>query len=251
MVRKLLALALLTGMLPLAASAVLDLRDDDLLLYFPVTDDADLIDNGPAGNDGIIDGTVDIVDGYFGKAMDFNEQGQVAAPYIELNERSFTVSMWVNPRLEGGAEQCVLSQMQVNATNTSLHYRMYTNSTVRMGFYSNDLDAPAAVVANEWAHICFWLDVENESRRIYINGEQVAEDAGKNGIAYLGNAGDTIVGSWGTSGQKFNGLIDEVQIWNRALTEDEIQQSMEDLTALGVDAQGKVATTWAGMKNAR
>jgi len=250
MLRKLLALALLIG-LPLAASAALDLNSDDLLLYFPVTDDGDLIDHGTLGNDGIIDGTVDIVDGYYGKAMDFGEQGEVQAPYIELNERSFTVSMWVSPRQEGGAEQCVLSQMQANATNTSLHYRLYTNGTTRMGFYANDLDAPASLVADEWQHVCFWLDVENESRRIYINGEQVAEDAGKNGIAYLGNAGLTIVGSWGTTGQKFNGLIDEVQIWNRALTEDEVLQSMDDLTALGVDPQGKAATTWGGMKNAR
>jgi hypothetical protein len=250
MLRKLLALALLIG-LPLAASAALDLKSDDLLLYFPVTDDGDLIDHGTLGNDGIIEGTVDIVDGYYGKAMDFTEQGEVQAPYIELNDRSFTVSMWVNARLEGGDQQCVLSQMQSNATNTSLHYRVYTNSTVRMGFYSNDLDAPAALVADEWAHICFWLDVENDDRRIYINGEQVAQDAGKNGIAYLGNAGLTIVGSWGTSGQQFNGLVDEVQIWNRALTEDEILQSMDDLTALSVDPQGKVATMWGGLKNVR
>ena len=56
MLRKLLALALLIG-LPLAASAALDLKSDDLLLYFPVTDDGDLIDHGTLGNDGIIEGT--------------------------------------------------------------------------------------------------------------------------------------------------------------------------------------------------
>ena len=250
MLRKAIAVALFVGMLPVIASA-LDLRDDDLLLYFPVTNDGDLVDKGPAANDGIIDGTVDIVEGKYGEAMDFGEQGQVVAPYIELNDRSFTVSMWVSPRQEGGAEQCVLSQMQVNATNTSLHYRLYTNGTTRMGFYSNDLDAPASLVADEWQHVCFWLDVDNDDRRIYVNGEQVAQDAGKNGIAYLGNAGDTIVGSWGTSGQKFNGLIDEVQIWGRALSENDVQDSMLDLMTFAVDARGKVATTWAGMKRAR
>jgi len=95
------------------------------------------------------------------------------------------------------------------------------------------------------------LDVDNDDRRIYINGEQVAQDAGKAGIAYLGTAGDTMVGSWGATGQKFSGLIDEVQIWDRALSEADVAASMDDLTALGVDAAGKVATTWAGMKRAR
>jgi hypothetical protein len=249
MLRRITGLALLLGWLPMMAAA-LDITDDDLLLYMPVGDDGgDVLDEGPAGNHGIVVGTVDIVDGKHGLAMDFGEQGEVAAPYIELNERSFSMCMWVNPRLEGGDQQCVMSQTQVNATNTSLHYRIYNAGTVRMGFYSNDLDAPAAVLADEWAHIVFWLDADSQDRRIYINGEQVAQDAGKS--AYLGNAGDTMIGSWGATGQKFNGLIDEVQIWGRALSENDVQDSMLDLMTFAVDARGKVATTWAGMKRAR
>ena len=85
-------------------------------------------------------------------------------------------------------------------------------------------------------------------RRIYINGEQVAEDAGKAGIEYKGTSGDTIVGSWGNTGQKYNGLIDEVQVWDRALTEDEIKESMGDITVLSVDASDKLATTWSRLK---
>ena len=129
-----------------------------------------------------------------------------------------------------------------------LHYRIYNNGTVRMGFYANDLDAPAAVKADKWAHICFWLDVDGKSRQIYIDGKSVVEDAGKAGIEYLGTAGDTIVGSWGNTGQRFNGIIDEVMVWDRALSEDDIKRSMEDLTAFPVDPADKVATTWASVK---
>ena len=74
------------------------------------------------------------------------------------------------------------------------------------------------------------------------------KDAGKSGIAYLGSAGDTMIGSWGGTGQKFNGVIDEVQVWDRALTEKEILQSMEDITALAVDASGKLTTMWGSLK---
>ena len=56
-----------------------------------------------------------------------------------------------------------------------------------------------------------------------------------------------MIGSWGATGQKFNGAIDEVAVWNRALTEDEIEQSMGDLAA-AVDPSGKLATTWARVK---
>lgn len=244
---------LIVGLLvmPCIANAVLSMKDDDLLLYLPCNDGKGdtVTDFSKNGNDGEIVGTVKRVDGKFGKALEFGEQGEVKAPYIPLNNKSFTVCMWVNPKLAGGSEQCVFTQTQVNALNTSLHYRIYTSGTVRMGFYSNDLDAPAAVKAEEWVHICFWLDIKAKSRRIYLDGEQVVEDAGKAGIEYLGNAGDTMIGSWGGTGQKFNGIIDEVQVWDRALSEKEIKDSMGDLTAEAVDTSGKLTITWGWLKN--
>jgi hypothetical protein len=110
------------------------------------------------------------------------------------------------------------------------------------------LDAPAAVEPDEWVHICFWLDIKGKSRKIFINGEQVVEDAGKAGIAYKGTSGDTMIGSWGNTGQKFNGLVDEVQVWDRALSEAEIKDSMKDLTVEAVDSSGKLTTTWGKLK---
>jgi hypothetical protein len=58
-----------------------------------------------------------------------------------------------------------------------------------------------------------------------------------------------MIGSWGATGQKFNGLIDEVQVWDRALTETEILQSMEDLTKLAVDNSGKISVAWGKIKS--
>ncbi|MCG9130641.1 LamG domain-containing protein [Candidatus Poribacteria bacterium] len=249
--RILLSLLILAGLvlMPFSATA-LDLKDKELLLYLPFNEGKGKAaeDLSPHGNDGELNGDAGWTDGKFGKAMEFTEKGEVKSPYIELNEKSFTVTMWVKPALSGGDQQCVFTQTQVNAQNTSLHYRIYNSGTVRMGFYGNDLDAPAAVKADKWAHITFWLDVKGKSRQIYIDGKSVAEDAGKAGIEYLGTAGDTIVGSWGNTGQRFNGVIDEVTVWDRALSEDDIARSMEDLTALPVDPADKLATTWASVK---
>ncbi len=225
-------------------SEALDMNDPDLLLYLPFEDDTD--DSSKLGNHGELVGKADFVEGQIGQALEFSESGEVKCSYIELNEKSFTICMWVRPKLEGAEQQCVFSQMQANATNTSMHFRIYTNATVRMGYYSNDLDAPGAAIADEWQHICFWQDVDAKERKIYINGEEAAGDAAKS--AYLGNAGDTIIGSWGTSGQKFNGAIDEVQIWDRALDEDDILASMLDISAVAVESAGKLTATWGSIK---
>ena len=226
----------------------LDIDDDDLLLYLTCDEGAGntVADSSPHGNDAEIVDTVDWVDGKYGTGLEFSEAGEVKAPYIPLNDKSFTVCLWVKPALAGAEQQCVFTQTQVNATNTSLHYRIYTNGTVRMGFYGNDLDAPAAVKKDEWVHICFWCDEESNTRIIYLNGVEKVNDVGKS--LYKGTAGDTMIGSWGGTGQKFNGTIDEVQVWNRALSEAEIGESMVKI-ATAVDVSGKLTTTWGNVKS--
>ena len=248
MYRMILTLIILTTMLVLPHHTdAFKLKDEELLLYFSFDDDKGntVKDLSTHKNDGDIVGTVDFVEGKVGQAIKFTEAGEVKAPHISINDKSFTVTLWANPMLVGGDQQCVFTQTQANATNTSLHYRINNNGTVRMGFYGNDLDAAAAVKANEWAHICFWCDADSNTRRIYINGEQKAQDQGKS--LYKGTSGDTMVGSWGPNNQKFNGLIDEVMVWDRALSENEIEFSMDPSSA-DIQASGKLVTTWARIK---
>ena len=248
MYRMIFTLIIITTMLVLPHHTdAFKLKDEELLLYFSFDNDKGntVKDLSTHKNDGEIVGTADFVEGKVGQGIKFTSAGEVKAPHISINDKSFTVTLWANPMLAGGDLQCVFTQTQANQANTSLHYRIYNNGTVRMGFYGNDLDAAAAVIANEWAHICFWCDADSNTRRIYINGEQKAEDQGKS--LYKGTSGDTMVGSWGPNGQKFNGLIDEVMVWDRALTENEIELSM-DPSAAAVEASGKLTTTWARIK---
>ena len=46
----------------------------------------------------------------------------------------------------------------------------------------------------------------------------------------------------------FAGAIDEVRLWNRALTTADIGELMP--SAVAVDARGKLATTWSSIKTA-
>ncbi len=250
--KRLLMVLLVSTMLfsPLTAKAGLDPASEDCLLYLPFNEGKgdEVTDLSPHGNHGIFVGAVEWGEGKYATCVEFAEAGEVKCPHIELNDKSWTICLWMNAKLAGGAEQCVFSQTQANATNTSMHFRIYTNGTVRMGFYNNDLDATGAAKAEEWMHIAYWLDLDAKKRRIYIDGEQKVEDAGKSGLPYLGTTGDTMIGSWGATGQKFNGMIDEVQIWDRALTEDEIKNSMQDLTQLAVNRAGKLTSTWGNIK---
>jgi hypothetical protein len=248
-VTMLISLIMVMLIVSLTANA-LSPNDKACLLYLPCNaiTGGIVADSSPSKNNGTVVGTVSIAAGKFGQALSFTEAGEVKCGYVPLNNKSFTICMWINPKQAGGAEQCIFSQIDANATNTSMHFRMYTaNGTARMGFYSNDLDALNVLKANTWVHLAFYVDVAGKVRRIYADGKQVGQDAGLAGVEYLGKKGDTMIGSWGTSGQKFNGLIDEVQIWDKALTAAEITESMGNMTT-SVSRADKLATTWGEIK---
>ena len=50
-----------------------------------------------------------------------------------------------------------------------------------------------------------------------------------------------------SAGCFFNGMIDEVVIFNRALSEEEVQEAIEGVK-LAVESMGKLITRWASIK---
>jgi len=215
------------------------------------------IDSSGSGNDGTLNGDAQWVAGQLGGALQFNgSNARVVAANIPFDNRSFTIMMWVNAVLYTG-EQVVFSTGLTGSTNTDMHLRIggvgsgnVPPGGVRMGFYSNDLDTPGGLIEeNTWYHITFWYDYENQNRRIYIDGVMEAE-AGA--APYLGTSGDTVIGAWGT-GQWFRGIIDDVQVYDHALGENEIQAAMLGLGgypyASGPSPEDGVlyADTWVSM----
>jgi len=213
---------------------IIAITDPSLVGWWKLDEDmgTTAVDWSGYGNHGTFVGDPQWVLGYDGAALEFDgSDARVDAPYIPLDSRSFTITMWVNPVLYTN-EQVVFSQVQTNALDTSMHFRLGGPNIgtgnvpprgVRMGFYSNDLDTAGGLIEdNTWYHITFWYDFENQNRRIYVNGVQEAEAAA---TPYLGTSGNTVIGSWGTS-QWFRGIIDNVRIYNKALTVEEILLAM-------------------------
>jgi len=60
------------------------------------------------------------------------------------------------------------------------------------------------------------------------------------------NNQDLIIGKYLNT---FDGIIDEAALYNRALTEEEINQDMNKGVIFAVPPAGKLTTTWASLKN--
>jgi len=202
-------------------------------------------------NNGTIKGSPQWIDGHFGKALYFDGKTYVVTPHITFDKKSFTIQLWVKPEMTT-EQEIVFSQYELNAANQSLHCRIYNDGRLLMGFYSNDLEAPAASVKkDQWSNITIRFDVSDSTRKIYVDGVEVIKDVSPS--AYLGAKGDVWVGGWERPTkaehpfyQIYKGAIDEVRVWLKPLNNEEILESIN--TKMAIESLGKLVSTWAKVK---
>src|SRR2546430_9039414 len=81
---------------------------------------------------------------------------------------------------------------------------------------------PTGLGLNTWTHLAGTFD--GATMRLYVNGVEVASQAQT--AALTATAGTLQIGADSYTGENFAGRIDEVRIYNRALTAAEIQADM-------------------------
>ena len=98
--------------------------------------------------------------------------------------------------------------------------------------------------AGEWHYLTGVVD--GKDQLLYVDGELETERPFAGPIA--SDSSETEIGHAGDGG--FIGLIDEVVIYDRALSAKEIKQNFE-AKGLAVNPAGKLATRWAKIKGSR
>ena len=84
------------------------------------------------------------------------------------------------------------------------------------------MNASSALVAGTWAHVATTYD--GSTQRIFVNGTQVGTRAQTGAITT--STSPLRIGGNSAWGEYFAGRIDEVRVYNRALTAAEIQTDM-------------------------
>lgn len=108
-----------------------------------------------------------------------------------------------------------------NSTTTNYYCRMSTNGSTNVDVLSN-----ASLPLNQWSHIL--CNYDGSDFKLYINGVEDNSTPATNSIVVTtGNLG---IGNNPAGNNPFVGIIDEVGIWNRALTLGEIS----DLVATNI-----------------
>jgi len=178
------------------------------------------------GNNGTISGATWTTSGKYGNALSFNGTNARVnvnnAPSLQLTS-GMTLEAWVYPTTVNSAWRDVIYKGNDNyyLEGTSTNSSHPVAGAILGGVYA-EAYGPTALTANTWAHLAATYD--GATVRLYVNGVQVSSHAQTGAIATSTNP--LQIGGDSLYGQYFAGRIDEVRVYNRALSVAEIQTDM-------------------------
>jgi hypothetical protein len=112
--------------------------------------------------------------------------------------------------------------------------------------------SPAGLLADKWYHLAGVYD--GAKLLLYVDGVKVCENDLKaeifSGTAKL-SIGSSMNGGTVAMDEIFNGIIDEVRVYNSPLTEAEVKQNYESRELAAVEPAGKLSLTWGEIKTSR
>jgi hypothetical protein len=169
-------------------------------------------------------------EGKIGKAFSFDgKESFFTAPTINLphGNQARTLEFWVNVRSLLSQEGILAAYGDYETYFESFILGIFANHTL---FFSNlgwSFDGPR-IKLNRWYHIAVTCSNATPTNLliVYVDGKEVSRGSGfintkENAQFYLGHA----PGRMGKL-RKLDGLIDEVKVYNRALTPEEIRSHL-------------------------
>jgi hypothetical protein len=191
-----------------------------------------LTDRTGLGHAGTISGATWITQGRFGGALTFDGSNDWVT-IADANDLDFTTGLtleaWVYPTASGGGSwRNVLIKERAGGETYNLYANADTNApviyVVRAAQAGAPIDARGAssLPLNTWTHLSATYD--GTMLRLFVNGVQVGSRAVSG--ALLASSGVLRMGGNGVWGEFFAGRIDDVRLYNRALTASEIQTDM-------------------------
>ena len=182
---------------------------------------------------GTIVGATRVPGGMYGGALSFNG----STSYVELGNPaalqltgSMTVEAWVkaaaNPSNDGeivakSSDSGWILKTTPDTGPETFGFRLSVNSSTTAQRYSTTVRS-----LNTWYHVAGVYDASSQTLSTYVNG--VLDSGTLRGVVPASQYNPSVNVNIGrrASGYYFNGLIDEVRIYNRALSQAEIQTDM-------------------------
>ena len=224
-------------------------NDPSMILYFSFDElnGNQTIDHSTHKNHGQLVGNPQLVEGRFGNALQLNGiSDAVEVPHdnsLTVSE-AVTVMAWIHtPR-----HNHTYSNWQGILAKGDQHPRSYSFYTERGGtihlalansgsstvlevdgvpvsHHADNIPSEGTFQLNKWQHVA--ARIADGERQYWINGEKAGTTEVLTPFPGLGDTASVLIGSTHEGARNFQGLIDEVRIYNRSLSEAEILELMQ------------------------
>jgi hypothetical protein len=188
------------------------------------------------GNNGTLQGDPQWVNGKFGKALQFDGvDDYVEIPHADILtvDNEVTVMAWINVERLGFSDADNYQGI-VAKSNNPRSYSLYTQGSGTLHFSTTSTATNAYVGSsssgqvplNEWVHVA--AKVEDGGHVYYINGEPSGTGGSDIVLPGTDDTSPVVIGRTGEGANRsLLGMIDDVRIYNEALTQEEIQAIMQ------------------------
>jgi len=231
-----------------------------LIFYLPLDEGSgDPADMSSNPTDVVIKGQLEWVDGKYGKGLKFdgNAANFVEAAHSDKLEgmQALTVMAWAMPETPDAKPRGIVSKREASGKPGDV-YNVFSYTDVKFcarvnGKGAAQIFSQTVLEDGKWYHVAYVFDpggAANEKVKLYINGvleasgahENQAVDVGGNPL-YIGTLNEGYAQNW-------LGVLDDVSIWDKALTEAEIQGYMSG-PVTAVQPQSKLSSTWGMIKS--
>jgi hypothetical protein len=204
-----------------------------LVASYPFNGNAN--DESGNGNNGTVIGATPIADRYGSANSAYNFDG--TNDYIRIADSSslnitgdFTISAWIRTTAVG---KILFSNMRQISPHDGYSFEVSNSGAMYAMSREVSLVGNAAVTSGTWRNVAVTLT--GTSGRIYVDG--FLDKTGTLGVP-TSFSGDQTIGASYTPFYFFNGAIDDVQVFNRALSSAEIAQLVPEPTITPVVVAG-------------
>ncbi len=247
------------------ASSYADLMDGLVAVW--TFDDGTAKDFSGNGNNGEILDNPMVVQGKFGRALEFdgdNDGVEIEDDVTLQLTEPFTVAVWIFPHSCKDHSGIVWKGRAIGWGTDVYNYRIAQLSTngITWGACTGPVEGyfgTAGVLSkmDVWYHLAL---VEDGVKGIaYVNGKSgistTEGDSNRPAPPYFPSEGEPVRIGWSVGSQGtipgdvyFEGIIDEVFLYNRPLDEGEINALMNGGVSFPVESAGKLVATWARIK---
>ena len=243
-----MALILITGFAN-AADAI-----PDPVGYWPLDDNAN--DESSNGNNGMLEGDPVWVNGRIGQAIELNGTDQyVDVPGFNMVTDTATFVAWING-WKANEDMWTFTGIVFSRSsdpdatgihfgnNDTIHYTWNDNADTTWGW-----DGGPQIPKNEWVMVA--VTIEPSKATVYVYTDANGMQSAVNEIPHVEETVDALQfghdPTVAISPRHFKGMIDEVGIYNLALSEEDIRALATSAGAV-VAPFGRLATSWGAIK---